>query len=88
MTQRLIMIQCLDLRMNVQFENRAFHVLNDAYVTADEGTGIVHQTPVFGEDDHRIAIAHDGFLQPEDMPPCRFTSKVSDFQGQHVKLID
>ncbi|EJF65096.1 hypothetical protein DICSQDRAFT_50584 [Dichomitus squalens LYAD-421 SS1] len=76
-----------------QFEDRAFRVLNDQYVKADEGTGIVHQAPAFGEDDHRIAIAH-GVLRPEDMPPCpiddagRFTSQVPDFQGQHVKAAD
>ncbi|THH01142.1 hypothetical protein EW026_g1502 [Hermanssonia centrifuga] len=52
-----------------QFEDKAFRVLNDTYVTADDGTGIVHQAPAFGEDDHRIAIAN-GVLRAEEMPPC------------------
>ncbi|KAJ3524394.1 hypothetical protein NM688_g8571 [Phlebia brevispora] len=76
-----------------QFEDRAFRVLNDTYVTAEDGTGIVHQAPAFGEDDHRIAIAN-GILRADEMPPCpvddagRFTKEVPDFVGQHVKAAD
>ncbi|OSX66491.1 hypothetical protein POSPLADRAFT_1177964 [Postia placenta MAD-698-R-SB12] len=76
-----------------QFEDKAFRVLNDTYVTAEDGTGIVHQAPAFGEDDHRIAIAN-GVLRPEEMPPCpiddagRFTDEVPDFKGLHVKAAD
>ncbi|OSD03974.1 isoleucine-tRNA ligase [Trametes coccinea BRFM310] len=76
-----------------QFEDKAFRVLNDTYVTAEDGTGIVHQAPAFGEDDHRIAI-ENGVLRQEDMPPCpiddagRFTQEVPDFAGLHVKAAD
>ena len=74
-----------------QFEDKAFRVVVDTYVTDADGTGIVHQAPAFGEDDHRIAIAH-GVLEPEDMPPCpiddrgNFTQEVPDFVGLHVKV--
>jgi isoleucyl-tRNA synthetase len=60
-------------------------------VTDADGTGIVHQAPAFGEDDHRIALAN-GIITVEEAPPCpiddagRFTSEVPDFQGQHVKV--
>lgn len=27
----------------------AFRILNDGYVTAESGTGVVHQAPYFGE---------------------------------------
>jgi isoleucyl-tRNA synthetase len=76
----------------VQYGDRAFRVLNDTYVTDADGTGIVHQAPAFGEDDHRISIAH-GVITPEEMPPCplddsgRFTSEVPDFAGQNVKVV-
>ncbi|CAA7261711.1 unnamed protein product [Cyclocybe aegerita] len=76
-----------------QFEDRAFRVLVDTYVTDADGTGIVHQAPAFGEDDHRIAIAH-GVLEADTMPPCpiddkgHFTKEVSDFAGLHVKAAD
>ncbi|KAI0949722.1 Isoleucine--tRNA ligase, cytoplasmic [Taiwanofungus camphoratus] len=76
-----------------QFEDKAFRVLADTYVTDADGTGIVHQAPAFGEDDHRVAIAN-GVLRPDEMPPCpiddagRFTQEVPDFVGQHVKTAD
>lgn len=66
-------------------------MLTDTYVTDADGTGIVHQAPAFGEDDHRVAIAN-GVLLPDEMPPCpvddsgRFTSEVTDFAGQYVKV--
>ncbi|TFK23968.1 isoleucine-tRNA ligase [Coprinopsis marcescibilis] len=76
-----------------KFEDKAFRVLVDTYVTDADGTGIVHQAPAFGEDDHRVAIAH-GVLRPDEMPPCpiddkgHFTKEVSDFEGLHVKAAD
>ncbi len=33
---------------------KAFQVLADGYVTTEDGTGIVHQAPAFGEDDARV----------------------------------
>lgn len=51
----------------------------------------MHQAPAFGDDDHRIAIAH-GVLRPDEMPPCpiddagKFTSEIPEFAGQHVKV--
>jgi isoleucyl-tRNA synthetase len=62
-------------------------------VTSESGTGIVHQAPAFGDDDHRIAIAN-GIIRADEMPPCPvdesglFTSEVPDFQGLHVKAAD
>lgn len=75
----------------LQYEDKAFRVVVDTYVTDSDGTGIVHQAPAFGEDDHRISISH-GILQVDEMPPCpiddkgQFTSQVSDFAGLHVKV--
>ncbi len=60
-------------------------------MTDKDGTGIVHQAPAFGEDDHRIALAYE-VIDADEMPPCpiddagRFTSDVSDFAGQYVKV--
>ena len=67
----------------------AFIVVADDYVTADEGTGLVHQAPAFGEDDQRVlrqaGIA--AFVCPVTMGG-RFTEEVGDFAGQHVKEAD
>ena len=38
---------------------RAHYVVTDSYVTAEDGTGIVHQAPAFGEDDARVGREHD-----------------------------
>ena len=67
----------------------AFVVLADDYVATDEGTGIVHQAPAFGEDDQRIALEYG---VPTGVCPVtmsgNFTSEVVDFAGQHVKEAD
>ncbi|CAO1632560.1 unnamed protein product [Sympodiomycopsis kandeliae] len=75
------------------FGDRGFRVLNDTYVTSDAGTGIVHQAPAFGDDDHRVCIAHD-VISKDEAPPCpvdesgRYTAEVPDFVGQYVKEAD
>lgn len=67
----------------------AFVVLADDYVATDEGTGIVHQAPAFGEDDQRIAQQHGltTLVCPVTMNG-QFTQDVRDFAGQHVKDAD
>ncbi|KAJ7072186.1 tRNA synthetases class I-domain-containing protein [Mycena amicta] len=76
-----------------KYEDRAFRVVVDTYVTDTDGTGIVHQSPAFGEDDYRIALAN-GILRDDEMPPCpiddacRFTSEVPEFEGLNVKAAD
>jgi isoleucyl-tRNA synthetase len=40
-------------------------ILADDFVTTDDGTGIVHIAPAFGEDDYRVAAAA-GIFKPED----------------------
>ncbi|ORZ41146.1 tRNA synthetases class I-domain-containing protein [Catenaria anguillulae PL171] len=70
----------------------AFRILTDAYVTDDSGTGIVHQAPGFGEDDHRVCLAA-GIITEEQLP-CpvdeigRLTAPVSDYAGVYFKDAD
>ncbi|KAI8453515.1 isoleucyl-tRNA synthetase [Phakopsora pachyrhizi] len=76
-----------------QYKETAFKVVTDTYVTSDSGTGIVHQAPAFGADDHEVCKRH-GVVPADVIPPCpiddsgRFTSEVPDFVGQHVKEAD
>lgn len=67
----------------------AFVIVADDYVKVDEGTGIVHQAPAFGEDDYRIAKDHkiDAFVCPVEMNGY-FNDEVVDFAGQYVKDAD
>jgi isoleucyl-tRNA synthetase len=73
------------------FEGVGFKVLNDTYVTDEDGTGIVHQAPAFGEDDYRVSCRY-GIITDDRPPPCPidesgiYTSEVSDYVGQYVKV--
>jgi len=71
----------------------AFRVVSDLYVTAESGTGVVHQAPGFGDDDYRVCLSNGIITQKSDIP-CpidpsgRFTSQVRDYQGVYVKDAD
>ncbi|XP_066248278.1 isoleucine--tRNA ligase, cytoplasmic [Euwallacea similis] len=71
----------------------AFRVLVDEYVTADSGSGIVHNAPYFGEDDNRVCLAA-GIITKDMDAVCpvdsvgRFIDPVTDFKGQYVKDAD
>ncbi|KAI0559460.1 isoleucine--tRNA ligase cytoplasmic [Gracilaria domingensis] len=73
--------------------DNAFRVLQDDYVTDSDGTGIVHQAPAFGEDDHRVCIAN-GVVEADADLPCpvdadgKFTTPVVDFEGLYIKDAD
>lgn len=75
------------------FKDRGFKVLLDLYVKQDEGVGIVHQSPAFGEDDYNISW-REGVISAEKSPPNplndggEYTNEVPDFEGQHVKAAD
>ncbi|XP_024884154.1 isoleucine--tRNA ligase, cytoplasmic [Temnothorax curvispinosus] len=74
-------------------EKGAFRVLNDTYVTAETGTGIVHQAPYFGEDDFRCCL-EAGIISKDQEVVCPvdscgcFTEPVRDFLGKYVKDAD
>ncbi|MFZ9820911.1 MAG: class I tRNA ligase family protein, partial [Ilumatobacteraceae bacterium] len=65
-------------------ERGAFRVLAGDFVTTEDGTGVVHMAPGFGEDDQRAcADAGIALVVPVDSRG-RFTAEVEDFAGQHV----
>lgn len=71
----------------------AFQVLCDAYVSDDSGTGVVHQSPYFGEDDYRVCLAGGVITKDQDVicpldASGRFTEPVKEFLGQYVKDAD
>ncbi|MBL8929915.1 MAG: isoleucine--tRNA ligase, partial [Kineosporiaceae bacterium] len=62
----------------------AHQVLTADYVTTDDGTGIVHIAPAFGEEDKVVTDAADiEPVVPVDAQG-RFTSEVSDYAGLQV----
>jgi isoleucyl-tRNA synthetase len=59
-------------------------VLGGDFVTTDEGTGVVHMAPGFGEDDQLLCEAHGiSVVCPVD-DQARFDSRVPDYEGQQV----
>ena len=66
----------------------ALRVVQDPFVTIDDGSGIVHLAPAFGEVDREIA-EREGLpvLNPVDAA-ARFESLVEPYAGQFVKDAD
>ncbi len=66
----------------------AYRVFGAGFVTADEGTGIVHTAPAFGEDDYALGQEKGlPFFQPVDVTG-RFTGEFRLCAGQFVKDAD
>ena len=66
----------------------AFRVVTADFVSTEDGTGIVHIAPGFGEDDYQLS-RREGLpvVCPID-EDCCFTEEVADYQGQFVKDLD
>jgi isoleucyl-tRNA synthetase len=69
-------------------EQNAFRTYLGDFVSTEDGTGIVHTAPGFGEDDARV-LKGTGVpvICPVDAE-CKFTAEVSDYQGVFVKDAD
>ncbi len=64
--------------------SNAYKVLNADFVNVDEGTGIVHLAPGFGEDDQIVCKNNDiPTICPIDNSG-KFNHIVSDYTGEHV----
>jgi isoleucyl-tRNA synthetase len=62
----------------------AFQVIGADFVSTEEGTGVVHLAPGFGEDDQVACADHDiDVVCPMDAAG-RFTAEVSPWAGMHV----
>jgi isoleucyl-tRNA synthetase len=66
----------------------AFRVVAADFVSVEDGTGIVHIAPGFGEDDYllgqRVGLPT---VCPIDAD-CKFTEEVKDYEGKFVKDVD
>ncbi len=66
----------------------SFRILTDEFVSTEDGSGIVHMAPAYGEEDYRICRAAGiPLVEPLD-EDCRFTSQVPDYEGQFCKDAD
>ncbi len=71
----------------VPVDHDAFYVITGNFVSTEDGTGVVHIAPAFGQDDYEAAKEHGlPVLQPVT-GGGRFTDVVSDWAGRTVKTI-
>ena len=66
-----------------------FTVLNDDYVTTDDGVGLVHIAPAYGEDDFRVCreAGITVIADPLDTS-CNFTDALPEYAGRFCKDCD
>ena len=69
-------------------EEEAFYVTLANYVTTEEGTGIVHSAPAFGEDDAEIGKKYGLPVMNPVLEDGTFSEEISDFSGLFVKKAD
>ncbi len=69
-------------------EEKAFYVIEGDFVTTEEGTGIVHMAPAYGEDDYRTAKQYGLPMIHPVNKSGEFGDEVSDFKGMFVKEAD
>lgn len=62
----------------------AHQILSADYVTTEDGTGIVHIAPAFGEEDKAVSDAADIEAVVPVGPDGRFIAPVVDYEGMHV----
>ncbi len=75
-------------RAALEKNKKAYVVILDDYVTAEDGTGIVHNAPAFGEDDSRVCKNYDiAFINLVDTRG-RMTEECGDYKGLFVKDAD
>jgi len=66
----------------------AFRVIGGDFVSLEDGTGIVHIAPAFGEDDYNAGKAENlPLLQPVD-EAGKFTPEVTTWAGEFIKDAD
>ena len=73
-----------------EYKNQFFQILTWEFVSTEDGTGIVHTAPSFGEDDFNVVAnllggesSKEWLFMPVDEYGC-FTSEVPDYQGMKV----
>jgi isoleucyl-tRNA synthetase len=66
----------------------AFQIVQGEFVSLEDGTGIVHIAPAFGEDDYRLHLEKGvPVLQPV-LPNGTFDDTVTPWAGQWIKAAD
>ncbi|MCP4728286.1 MAG: isoleucine--tRNA ligase [bacterium] len=69
-------------------DKKAFYVITGEFVSAEEGSGIVHIAPAFGADDYNVGVEYGlPVFQPVN-EKGEFTEEVTAYKGLFVKTAD
>lgn len=72
----------------IKLTKKAYYTILGDFVTSEEGTGIVHIAPAFGEDDYQIGQKHNlPVIHPVDRSG-KFVDDITQFKGKFVKEAD
>lgn len=76
-----------DTYLNEEFENKnnAWQIWGADFVTMEDGTGIVHLAPAFGEDDLNLALKNNLPIRHHVDLEGKFKPEVKEFAGMLVK---
>jgi len=69
-------------------EKEAFYITLADYVTIEDGSGIVHSAPAFGEDDAQIGRKYGLPVMNPVLEDGTFSEEIKDFAGLFVKDAD
>ncbi len=72
----------------VKPDGKAHYIISDNYVTMDDGTGIVHIAPAFGEDDSRVCKENDLPFICHVNTQGNFIEECGEWSGIFVKDAD
>ncbi len=69
-------------------DGKAYYVVCDNYVTMEDGTGVVHIAPAFGEDDARVGKDYNLPYVNLVNPQGKMVDAVTPWKGMFVKDVD
>ncbi len=73
---------------NLENKENGWKIYGADFVTTEDGTGVVHIAPAFGQDDMNVGKQYSlPFIQHVTLDG-KFTDEVTDFAGMYVKSID
>jgi isoleucyl-tRNA synthetase len=72
----------------LQTDGKAFFVVPGDFVTMEDGTGIVHIAPAFGEDDYQVGLKYSLPVFKAVGKDGRFVDAVTPFKGKNFKDAD
>ncbi len=74
-----------DVELDATTHPNVLSVLAGDFVTTDDGTGVVHLAPAFGQDDFEMSKTNALPMPQPVTPNGRFTDQIKDFAGRPVK---